>query len=183
MRNHNTPSLSTKSSVKQKPGFNYTKTVHNTIHINHTIWLIKVIQPNTPVFKNKSENIALFIAFSTRYRWSQVDWPLSHEIIKQHNYTGKTTLNELKLILMNKSRKINIKIHIISWDSALKYFTQFILQVRAANQNGGDRQRSTSLYANDPPTRLHCLEAREANSNSLLRRTVKDWGKTDVPII
>ena len=75
---------------------------------------------------------------------------------------------------MNKSRKINIKIHIISWDSALKYFTQFILQVRPTNQNGGDRQRSNSLYANDPPTRLHRLEAREANSNYVWRNAYRD---------
>ena len=79
---------------------------------------------------------------------------------------------------MNKSRKINIKIHIISWDSALKYFTQFILQVRPTNQNGGDRQRSTSLY-NDPPTRLHRLDAREANSNFVVRNALWEVARTN----
>ena len=79
---------------------------------------------------------------------------------------------------MNKSHKINIKIHIISWDSALKYFTQFILQVRPTNQNGGDRQRSTSLY-NDPPTRLHRLDAREANSNFVVRNALWEVARTN----
>ena len=79
---------------------------------------------------------------------------------------------------MNKSRKINIKIHIISWDSALKYFTQFILQVRPTNQNGGDRQRSTSLYK-DPPTRLHRLDAREANSNFVVRNALWEVARTN----